>query len=119
MLAKKMHSVRFALNGLKTAWQEETSFRLQVGAMLLVIVLGWAFDISKVEWLLVFIAVGFVLSAEVFNTALEELCDKFRAEHDPHIGKIKDLAAAAVLIASLVSLVIGVMVFFPHIALLT
>mgnify|MGYP001619999034 CR=1 FL=1 len=51
---------------------------------------------------------------EICFVALEELCDKFQPTHDPHIGKIKDLAAAAVLIASFGAGVIGIILFVPH-----
>jgi diacylglycerol kinase len=59
-------------------------------------------------------AVSCVLVAETFNTALEELCDKFQPTHDPHIAKIKDLSAAAVLLASVGALSIGLIIFIPH-----
>ena len=58
--------------------------------------------------------IGFVLTAETFNTALEELCDKFQPTHDPHIGKIKDLAAAAVLVSSITALIVGLIIYVPY-----
>ena len=58
--------------------------------------------------------IGFVLTAETFNTALEELCDKFQPEHDPHIAKIKDLAAAAVLVSSITALIVGLIIYVPY-----
>ena len=114
MFQKKLRNVRYALNGLKIAWREEFSFRVQVAATALVLVLGWFFRISETEWLFVILSIGFVLAAEVFNTALEELCDKFKSDLDPHIAKIKDLSAAAVLIASLVALIVGGIIFIPR-----
>jgi diacylglycerol kinase len=53
--------------------------------------------------------------AEAFNTALEELCDMLRTTHDPHVAKIKDLAAAAVLIASCGAFVTGCLIFVPRV----
>ena len=50
----------------------------------------------------------------VYMYLLEELCDKFQPEHDPHIGKIKDLSAAAVLISSITALAIGLIIFLPY-----
>ncbi|OGG50756.1 hypothetical protein A2763_02420 [Candidatus Kaiserbacteria bacterium RIFCSPHIGHO2_01_FULL_54_36] len=119
MLHKKINNVRYALSGLYLAWQEEFSFRVQVVAMLLALLFGAYFGITTTEWLFLFLTISFVLSAEVFNTALEELCDKYKADPDPHIGKIKDLAAAAVLIASFVALIVGAIIFIPYLAALS
>jgi diacylglycerol kinase (ATP) len=59
-------------------------------------------------------AIILVWSAEAFNTALEELADALHPERDPGIGRAKDVAAAAVLIAALGAAVIGMLVFVPH-----
>jgi diacylglycerol kinase len=69
--------------------------------------------LSVAEWLFVFGAIGLVLTTELLNTALEELCDMLKDTHDPHVAKIKDLAAGAVLCASLCALAIGLIIFLP------
>ena len=113
-LDKKLHNVRYAWNGVTIAWAEEFSFRLQVGILAFVCALGWLVGISKLEWLFVFLSASIVLSAEIFNTALEEFCDKYKSDPDPHIAKIKDLAAGAVLVASFFAGVIGLIIFVPR-----
>ncbi len=115
MLEKKLHNVRYAIKGIRIAWREEISFRLQSFAAVLVSLFGLFFDITATEWIALILTMGFVLSAEVFNTALEELCDKYKSSHDPHIGKIKDLAAASVLIASVAAFIVGAIIFLPRI----
>jgi len=107
--------VRHALEGVKIAFREEFNFRIQVAAAIATIVLGWFFEISALEWVAVIFAVGLVLSAELLNTAFEALCDKFHADPDPHIGMIKDLAAAGVLLASTAAATVGLIIFTPHI----
>ena len=114
MLGKKLRSLGYALSGIKIAWREEFNFRLQVVCAVIVLVLGWYVGISQIEFLMVIFLIGLILTAEAFNTALEELCDKFQPTHDPHIAKIKDLAAAAVLISSSTALLIGLFIFIPH-----
>lgn len=114
-MQKRLHSFRYALNGIRIAWQEELNFRLQIICALVALLFAWIFGISKEEWVTIIFLIGFVLTAESFNTALEELCDKFQPTHDPHIAKIKDLAAAAVLIASISSLIAGAVIFIPRI----
>ncbi|MBI4080131.1 diacylglycerol kinase family protein [Candidatus Kaiserbacteria bacterium] len=112
-LGKKIHNVRYALNGIRIAWREELSFKIQIAAAALALFLGWFLAISPVEWAVVVLLIGFVLAAEAFNTALEEFCDMVKGDPDPHIGKIKDLAAGAVLIASIAALIVGLVIFLP------
>jgi len=116
MLERKLRSFRFALNGVRIAWTEEYSFKVHVVVALAALTLAWFFDISTTQWMFVVSMIGLVLAAEAFNTALEELCDKFKADPDPHIAKIKDLSAAAVLIASCTALIVGIVIFVPYIA---
>ncbi|MCX6790277.1 MAG: diacylglycerol kinase family protein [Candidatus Kaiserbacteria bacterium] len=104
----------YACTGLTLAWKEY-NFKIEVVCAMLVTVLGFLWHISAFEFACVVLAISIVLAAEAFNTALEELCDKFEPTHDPHIAKIKDLAAAAVLISSLGALGIGLIIFMPYI----
>ena len=114
MMKKFRQGVRYALTGLTIVWKGELNFRIEIGCAALVIALGFFFGISRIEWMLVMVSIALVVIAETFNTALEELCDVFQPTHNPHIAKIKDLSAAAVLLASLGALVIGLFVFIPY-----
>jgi diacylglycerol kinase len=104
-----------ALNGIRIAWSEERNFKIDVIVAVLIIVASCVFGLSRDEWVVVFFLIAIVLTAETFNTALEELCDKFHPDHDPHIGKIKDLSAGAVLISATAAMIIGCVIFIPHI----
>lgn len=114
MLHKKIRSFGYALKGIRLAWKEEQNFRIQITLDCAAVLFGFIFRISIVEWLFVVAAAALVLTAETFNTALEELCDMLRTSHDPHVEKIKDLAAGAVFLASLGAFVIGCIIFIPH-----
>ena len=103
----------YALKGLRIALMEEHNFRSEIVLGLIAIGLGWFLRISIVEWLFVIGAIGLVLTAEVFNTALEELCDMLRTSHDPHVAKIKDLSAAAVFLSAATAFIIGCVIFVP------
>ncbi|MEM7571479.1 MAG: diacylglycerol kinase family protein [Bacteroidota bacterium] len=81
----------------------------------LVLGLGLFFHFSQGEWLAVVICIGLVWSAEAFNTALEYLTDLVSPEYHPLAGKAKDMAAAAVLCASLAALVVGIVILLPKI----
>jgi diacylglycerol kinase len=113
MLKRTLHSFGFAINGIRIGFRDETNFQIQVAMALASIILGVYFQVSIAEWLFVFGAIGLVLTAELLNTALEELCDMLKDTHDPAVAKIKDLAAGAVLCASLCALVIGLIIFLP------
>lgn len=114
MLKRIAQGVTYALTGLRLVWVEELSFKIEVVCAVLVVALGLFLHLSAFEFALLILVIGCVLAAETFNTALEELCDKFQPTHDPHIAKIKDLAAAAVLLASLGALIVGILIFIPH-----
>ena len=105
---------KYALIGLKLAWAEELNFRIEIICALLAGALGIFLNLPPAEFALLALTISTVLAVEAFNTALEELCDKFQPTHDPHIAKIKDLSAAAVLLASLGAAIVGVILFVPH-----
>lgn len=114
MLSKKIRSFRYALAGVRLAWREEFNFRAEVVLGAGAVVAGFFFGITAIEWIALLSWCAIVLMAEAFNTALEELCDMLRPTHDPHVGKIKDLAAAAVLLSSLGALATGIAIFAPR-----
>ena len=115
MLSQKIRSMGYALKGLRIAYLEEHNFRFELLLAAATVCAGWYFELTRTEWLFVVAAIGIVLMAEVFNTALEELCDMLRQTHDPHVAKIKDLSAAGVLIAAWMALIVGLIVFSQHI----
>ncbi len=80
-----------------------------------VIVAGFILKLSISEWIFVTFAIGFVISAELFNTAIEALVDKVSPEQNPISGKVKDLAAGAVLVAAITAAVIGLVIFVPKV----
>ncbi len=84
-------------------------------ASIIVIAAGFYFDLDRTDWCLIILTVVVVWTAEAVNTALEFLADASTPDYDPLVGKAKDVAAGAVLILALGSLVIAVVVFWPHI----
>lgn len=111
LFRKLMQSFRHAGNGIIEAFLSQRNFRIHCVAVGAVSIAGIMLHIKPVEWIAIIFCFGFVLAAELFNTALESLCDKLHPERDPWIGKVKDLGAAAVLIASITALAVGVLVF--------
>lgn len=114
MLKRKVASFGYAFNGFRIAFKEEVNFQIHLILAVIAVALGIYFGISTTEWLFIVTVIGIVLTAELLNTALEELCDMLRTTHDPHVAKIKDLAASAVLVSSVMALVVGVAIFLPR-----
>ncbi|MBA3665174.1 MAG: diacylglycerol kinase family protein [Bacteroidetes bacterium] len=112
-IKKRGLSFRYAFNGLAAAFKEP-NFRIQSVIALVVIALGIGFDICKYEWCIIIGCCILVLSLELVNSAIERMCNMVTMEVNPHIKFIKDICAAAVLIASAGSFVIGLMVFIPY-----
>lgn len=111
-----LRGVRHALSGLVHTARRERNFQIELALGLAAFAMAWLLRISRVEWLAVMICCGLVLSAELFNTAIEKLADTVELDHDERIRVVKDVAAGAVLLASVVSLVVGAAVFLPHLA---
>lgn len=103
-----------AMTGLTHLIQNENNFKFQFVAFVFVILLGLFFKINSFEWLFLFFISALVLVAEGFNTAIEKISDEIDHTINPKIKRIKDIAAAAVLISAIFSILIGVTIFFPY-----
>ena len=115
---RRLNSFAHALRGMGLLVRTQPNARVHLLAAGLVCIAGIYFGLSGTEWLWIVAAIVLVWGAEAFNTALEELADAVHPEQHPGIGRAKDAAAAAVLIAALGAAVIGVLVFAPHLATL-
>jgi diacylglycerol kinase len=91
----------------------EPNARVQLAIALAVIVLAAWLDLGRRDWALLVLAMGLVLAGEAANTALEALADRVAPDHHPLVGRAKDAAAGAVLIASVAAAVLGLLVLGP------
>lgn len=107
-------SFSFAMNGIRSAIRTERNMKIHVTFSVLVIGSGLFFGISKTEWLIVFIAIGGMLSLELVNTAIERVVDLVTEEFHPLAKQAKDMAAGAVFIFAFISVVIGILIFVPY-----
>ena len=115
-IKKRVQSFAHAFRGLRSLFEETPNALIHLIAAIIAITLGFAFRISSGEWLAIIIVIGTVFSMEAVNTALERLSDyTCNKEIHPTIKKVKDLAAAAVLIAVVAALTVGIIIFLPKI----
>ena len=114
-LSARLRSARHAGNGLRLLVVDQHNARVHVVIALMVIAAGWLLGLNHLEWGLILLLIGWVLSIEALNSALEYLCDKVSPTQDSLIGKAKDVAAAAVLISAVSAAVIGLLIFVPKV----
>jgi diacylglycerol kinase len=103
---------RYALQGFAHTIRTQRSMRIHLVAAVLVAVAGIAIRLERIEWALIAICVGFVLASELINTALEAIVDLASPEFHPKAKVAKDAAAAAVFVFAVVSVIVGVLIFF-------
>ncbi len=108
-------SFSYAFQGLKYFFSHEVKSKIHFFAMLVCISFGFFFNINFVEWLIILICFSMVFVAEIFNTAIETLCDFIFPDYHLKIKTVKDLVAAAVLMASIFSFIISILIFLPKI----
>jgi len=104
----------YAYKGLKVAILER-NFRLHLISMSLTIIASWYLHITSIEWCIILICIGGVISLEIVNTAIEYIVNFISPERQDQAGKIKDLAAAAVLVFSIVACIIAIIIFYPYV----
>ncbi len=110
MMRRFFKSLAYALSGISAAFKSEQSFRLHILAMAAAVAMGLYLRLSLTAWGFVIFAIGLVLAAELFNTAIERLGDEAaNGEQKQTIKKAKDTAAGAVLVSALTALVIGLL----------
>ena len=76
--------------------------------------LGFGLGITRGEWVVVCLCIGLVISAELFNTAIERLVDLVSPQRHPLAGQVKDIAAGAVLVCALAAIAVGLIIFVPY-----
>ena len=112
--AKFIASFVYAFRGLWYALRTQRNAKVHVTIAILAIALGIALHISTVEFAMVFVAITGVFIAELFNTVFEMCVDLASPEYHPLAKVAKDMAAGGVLLSAMLSIVIGLLVFEPH-----
>ena len=114
-LSNRIKSIGYAFKGAWYLLKTESSIKVQFGIAILVTMAGFYYDISKTEWLIQIGFIGLVMSIEGLNTAVEYVADFIHPEHHQAIGRIKDIAAGAVFIASVAAVIAAFVIYFPKV----
>lgn len=109
-----LKSFQNAFKGIYLFFISERNARIQLIIFLLVLAVAFILKVNNTQWLMLIAMGGLVFSLEALNTAIEALCDVLKPEWDERIKRIKDLAAGAVLIASIIAAIVGSIIFLPY-----
>ena len=111
---KQLRSFRYAWQGIRQCVGREQNLSFHLIVTVLVIGAGFAFGITPGEWTAICLCIGLVVSAELFNTAIERLVDLVSPQRHPLAGQVKDIAAGAVLVCALAAIAVGLIIFVPY-----
>lgn len=114
-LMRFLKSFEYAWRGIVYTVTTQPNFRRHIVVAFLAIVAGWYYGLSLTEWCLVLLSIGTVWTAELVNTSIEHLTDIVSPDYNQLIGKVKDIAAGAVLFAAIAAGIVGLLIFIPHI----
>lgn len=117
-IPRLLKSFGYALKGILHAFTKEPNAQIHLLAVVVMTCAGFYFNISSTEWLVQILLMAAIVSAELFNTAIEKLVDLLHPEKDPKAGIIKDLAAGAVLLLALAAVIIGYLIYWDKITAL-
>ncbi len=112
-LLKRLQSFVYAAKGIGFVLRTQPNFLIHLVILFFVILAGWLTGLSTGEWIWITIVSGMVLTAELFNTALEEFTDLVSPQFNKKAGRVKDLAAGAVLISAMTAAIVGLVIFAP------
>jgi diacylglycerol kinase len=105
----------YAFNGLRIFFRHERNGRIQIVIAIIVAFVSWRLKITAAEWTVVLGCIGTVLSLEMINSAIEKICNLVHPKYHPAVKTIKDMSAGAVLFVSIMSAIIGAIIFLPKI----
>ena len=110
-------SFGYAFKGIKAALSQR-NLKIHVSSACIVIALGFFFQITTIEWCIISLCVGLVIALEMINTTIESIVDFVSPDFNEKAGKIKDIAAGAVLVVSISALLCGILIFRKYIVAL-
>jgi len=109
----RLKSFRYAFAGLNSFFSTEHNAIIHLLMTLIAFSAAVFYNVTKVEAIAITLAIGFVWTAELLNTAIEKLADLISRDHHPEIKFIKDVSAAAVLLSAITALITGAIIFLP------
>ncbi|NDV47167.1 diacylglycerol kinase family protein [Paludibacter sp. 221] len=110
---KRIKSFGYAFRGIWKAFATQPNMRIHLIVAVLVVICGFLFRISTIEWMFCLLCFGLVFGAELINSAIESVVDLASPEKNKLAGDAKDMAAGAVLVCAIFSAIVGLIIFVP------
>lgn len=111
----RLRSFGFAFEGITAFFRTQHNALMHACATVVILPIAVYCKISSEKWMALLIAIALVWMAELFNTAIEKICDLVSPQRSAQVKFIKDVSAAAVLIAAILACIIGLIIFIPEI----
>jgi diacylglycerol kinase len=115
-VGRLIKSFTYAFHGLYRVLREEQNLKLQMVAGIAVIILGIYFGINNIEWALLLLVIFLVILMEIVNSAIERVSDVLKPRIHAYVKEIKDIMAAAVMMASILAVIMGILIFYPYLS---
>jgi len=115
-IIRRLKGIIIAISGMFFLLKNEDSIKVQSICILLIVSLGYYFEITKNEWIIHIILIGFILTTEALNTVAEKICDYINPKYDDRIKLIKDISAGAVSFAVISSLIVLIIIYYPYVS---
>ncbi|MDO3694750.1 diacylglycerol kinase family protein [Wenyingzhuangia sp. chi5] len=116
-VVNRIESLKYAIVGALYLIKTENAIKVHCTSTLLLSILGYFTELSRIEWMFQFLAIGLVISVEALNTSIEKIADFIQPDFDKKIGTIKDVSAGAVLFAGLFGAIIIGFIYIPKLML--
>ena len=107
--------IKYSINGIVSYAKEGKSIIIYVVCSIIEIIMGFLYHVNGLEWILIICILGFILSIELVNTAIEKVCDAVTTEYNPLIKIAKDCGSAATFVIFIVAIILNVIIFAPKI----
>lgn len=111
---KQLRSFGYAWKGIRSCIGKEQNLSFHLLATPTVVAAGLLAGITRTEWMVVILCIGLVIAAELFNSAIEQLVDLVSPQRHPLAGRVKDIAAGAVLVCAATAAIVGLIIFVPY-----
>lgn len=114
-MKKTIFAFKYAFSGLINSIKKERNMKIHILAVVIVLIMGYIYKITREEWIICIILFGLVISSEMINTAIEQTVNLVTEEKNPIAKYAKDVSAGAVLVNSIVSIIIAGLIWLPKI----
>ena len=104
-------SFLFAVQGFRAAYRTERNIKVMLVIGVCAVIAGFVIGLDLLEWAVIALCCGMVITTELVNTAIETVVDLVSPEFHPLAGRAKDVAAGAELVISITAAVVGIIVY--------